>query len=66
MWFHLRVLAFSTKNLMSAQSLSIVFGPTLMWAEQDAGNMAVNMVYQNQIVEFILMESRRIFSLDRK
>lgn len=51
---------------MSAQSLSIVFGPTLMWAEQDAGNMAVNMVYQNQIVELILIESRRIFSLDIK
>ncbi|XP_075886555.1 rho GTPase-activating protein 15-like [Nelusetta ayraudi] len=62
----LRVLAFSTKNLMSAQSLSIVFGPTLMWTEQDAGNMAVNMVYQNQIVEFILIESRQIFGLDRK
>lgn len=37
-----------------------------MWAEQDAGNMAVNMVYQNQIVEFILIESRRIFGLDTK
>lgn len=51
---------------MSTQSLSIVFGPTLMWAEQDTGNMAVNMVYQNQIVEFILTESAHIFNLDRK
>ncbi|KAM3608351.1 uncharacterized protein V6R79_023612 [Siganus canaliculatus] len=61
-----RVLEFSRKNLMSTQGLSIVFGPTLMWPELDSGNMAVNMVYQNQIVEFMLIESRQIFSLDRK
>ncbi|KAM6978135.1 rho GTPase-activating protein 15 [Tautogolabrus adspersus] len=61
-----RVLAFSRKNLMSTQGIGIVFGPTLMWPELDAGNMAVNMVYQNQIVEFILIESREIFNLDTK
>ncbi|CAN9498602.1 unnamed protein product [Ophioblennius macclurei] len=61
-----RVLAFSKKNLMSTQGISIVFGPTLMWHEQDAGNMAVNMVYQNQIVEFILTESRLIFNMKAK
>lgn len=51
---------------MSTQGISIVFGPTLMWPELDTGNMAVNMVYQNQIVEFILIESQKIFNLDRK
>ncbi|XP_037542177.1 rho GTPase-activating protein 15 [Nematolebias whitei] len=61
-----RVLACSQKNLMSSQGISIVFGPTLMWPEQDAGNMAVNMAYQNQIMEFILIESRELFNLDRK
>ncbi|XP_029385637.1 rho GTPase-activating protein 15 isoform X2 [Echeneis naucrates] len=61
-----RVLAFSRKNLMSTQGIGIVFGPTLMWPELDSGNMAVNMVYQNQIVEFILIESREIFNLDKK
>ncbi|XP_042283126.1 rho GTPase-activating protein 15 isoform X2 [Thunnus maccoyii] len=61
-----RVLAFSRKNLMSTQGIGIVFGPTLMWPELDSGNMAFNMVYQNQIVEFILIESREIFNLDRK
>ncbi|XP_054451914.1 rho GTPase-activating protein 15-like [Anoplopoma fimbria] len=61
-----RVLGFSRKNLMSTQGIGIVFGPTLMWPELDAGNMAVNMVYQNQIVEFILIESQEIFNLDRK
>ncbi|XP_034549033.1 rho GTPase-activating protein 15 [Notolabrus celidotus] len=58
-----RVLAFSRKNLMSTQGIGIVFGPTLMWPELDAGNMAVNLVYQNQIIEFILIESREIFNL---
>ncbi|XP_034417979.1 rho GTPase-activating protein 15 isoform X1 [Cyclopterus lumpus] len=61
-----RVLHFSRKNLMSTQGIGIVFGPTLMWPELDAGNMAVNMVYQTQIVEFILIESQDIFNLDRK
>uniref|UniRef100_A0A3P8PGV7 Rho-GAP domain-containing protein n=1 Tax=Astatotilapia calliptera TaxID=8154 RepID=A0A3P8PGV7_ASTCA len=40
-----KVLAFSRKNLMSTQGIGIVFGPTLMWPELDAGNMAVNMVH---------------------
>ncbi|XP_034043011.1 rho GTPase-activating protein 15 [Thalassophryne amazonica] len=61
-----RVLACSRKNLMSTQGISIVFGPTLMWPELDSGNMAVNMVYQNQIIEFILIESSEIFRLDPK
>ncbi|XP_029937249.1 rho GTPase-activating protein 15 [Myripristis murdjan] len=61
-----RVLVYSSKNLMSTQGISIVFGPTLMWPELDSGNMAVNMVYQNQVVEFILIESQEIFDLDKK
>ncbi|KAK2840499.1 hypothetical protein Q5P01_014239 [Channa striata] len=60
-----RLLKFSRQNLMSTQSIGIVFGPTLMWPELDAGNMAVNMVYQNQIVEFILIETQEIFDLNR-
>uniref|UniRef100_A0A4W6C4G4 Rho-GAP domain-containing protein n=1 Tax=Lates calcarifer TaxID=8187 RepID=A0A4W6C4G4_LATCA len=52
-----RVLGYSRKNLMSTQGIGIVFGPTLMWPELDAGNMAVNMVYQNQINIFL-----RLFS----
>uniref|UniRef100_A0A3P8ZH34 Rho GTPase-activating protein 15 n=1 Tax=Esox lucius TaxID=8010 RepID=A0A3P8ZH34_ESOLU len=61
-----RILTCSQKNLMSTQGISIVFGPTLMWPELDCGDMAVNMVYQNQIVEFILIESPEIFGLDKK
>lgn len=51
---------------MSSQGVSIVFGPTLMWPELDAGNMAVNMLYQNQIVEFMLIECVEIFGPESK
>ncbi|XP_060785223.1 rho GTPase-activating protein 15 [Neoarius graeffei] len=61
-----RVLTKSQQNLMSSQGVSIVFGPTLMWPELDAGNMAVNMVYQNQIVEFMLIECVEIFGPESK
>nr|XP_043875604.1 rho GTPase-activating protein 15 [Solea senegalensis] len=61
-----RVLEFSKKNLMSTQGMAIVFGPTLMWPELDGGNMAVNMVFQNQVVELVLRESPEIFNPDRK
>uniref|UniRef100_A0A672SL26 Rho GTPase-activating protein 15 n=1 Tax=Sinocyclocheilus grahami TaxID=75366 RepID=A0A672SL26_SINGR len=62
LFHHLRrVLVKSKKNLMSTQGISIVFGPTLMWPEFESGNMEVNMVYQNQMVESILIECVEIF-----
>ncbi|TSM60532.1 Rho GTPase-activating protein 15 [Bagarius yarrelli] len=61
-----RVLTKSQQNLMSSQGLSIVFGPTLMWPELDGGNMAVNMVYQNQIVELMLIDCVEIFGPESK
>uniref|UniRef100_G1K3J8 Rho GTPase-activating protein 15 n=1 Tax=Xenopus tropicalis TaxID=8364 RepID=G1K3J8_XENTR len=60
---HLRkIVAKASVNLMSTQSLGIVFGPTLLRPESDMGNMAVCMVYQNQIVEIMLTEFDQIFS----
>uniref|UniRef100_A0A8C5I2X8 Rho-GAP domain-containing protein n=1 Tax=Gouania willdenowi TaxID=441366 RepID=A0A8C5I2X8_GOUWI len=56
-----RVLEHSDTNRMTTQNLGIVFGPTLMRPEHDNGNMAVNMVYQNQAVELILTEFDHIF-----
>ncbi|MBN3300938.1 RHG15 protein, partial [Amia calva] len=56
-----KIITKASKNLMSTQSFGIVFGPTLLWPELDSGNMAVNMVYQNQIVELILTECTDIF-----
>ncbi|XP_047439365.1 rho GTPase-activating protein 15 isoform X2 [Mugil cephalus] len=56
-----RVLEHSNTNRMTTQNIGIVFGPTLMRPERDNGNMAVNMVYQNQAVELILSEFDHIF-----
>ncbi|KAM9859388.1 rho GTPase-activating protein 15 isoform 2-T2 [Aulostomus maculatus] len=56
-----RVLEHSSTNRMTTQNIGIVFGPTLMRPERDNGNMAVNMIYQNQAVELILSEFDHIF-----
>lgn len=51
---------------MSAESLGIIFGPTLMWPELEAGNMAVGLAFQSQVVEFLLSQSAGIFSQDQQ
>jgi hypothetical protein len=48
-------------NRMHAQNLAIVWGPNMMRPRYEAANMAMNMVYQNQIVEFLLLEFKEIF-----
>ncbi|XP_061074971.1 rho GTPase-activating protein 15 [Conger conger] len=65
MFSHLkRVMERSDSNRMTTQNIGIVFGPTLMRPERDSGNMAVNMVYQNQAVELMLSEFDRVFGPD--
>ncbi|XP_028282889.1 rho GTPase-activating protein 12-like isoform X8 [Parambassis ranga] len=59
---HLRkVIDHGEENRMTAQSVAIVFGPTLLRPETETLSMAVHMVYQNQIVELILLEYENIF-----
>ncbi|XP_036375340.1 rho GTPase-activating protein 12-like isoform X7 [Megalops cyprinoides] len=59
---HLRkVIDHGEVNRMTTQSVAIVFGPTLLRPETETGNMAVHMVYQNQIVDLILTEYEGIF-----
>ncbi|KAF6371393.1 Rho GTPase activating protein 12 [Rhinolophus ferrumequinum] len=56
-----RVIENGEKNRMTYQSVAIVFGPTLLKPEKETGNIAVHTVYQNQIVELILLEINSIF-----
>ncbi|XP_077078490.1 rho GTPase-activating protein 12a isoform X6 [Siphateles boraxobius] len=56
-----KVIQHVDENRMTTQSVAIVFGPTLLRPETETANMAVHMVYQNQIVELILMEYETIF-----
>lgn len=55
-----RVIQYGEVNRMSVQNVAIVFGPTLLRPETES-NIAMNMVYQNQIVEFILNKYEGIF-----
>ncbi|XP_052456390.1 rho GTPase-activating protein 15 isoform X1 [Carassius gibelio] len=56
-----RVMERSNSNRMTTQNIGIVFGPTLMRPENESGNMAINMVYQNQAVELLLSQYLQIF-----
>lgn len=47
---------------MTVQNVAIVFGPTLLRPETESANITMFMVFQNQIVEFILNEYERIFN----
>ncbi len=46
---------------MQIQNVAIVFGPTLLSPERPAENVATTLVLQNQIVDFILHEFKRLF-----
>ncbi|XP_077158612.1 rho GTPase-activating protein 12 isoform X10 [Paroedura picta] len=56
-----RVVENGEKNRMTYQSIAIVFGPTLLKPEKETCNIAVHTVYQNQIVELILLELNSVF-----
>ncbi|XP_031220782.1 rho GTPase-activating protein 12 isoform X4 [Mastomys coucha] len=56
-----KVIENGEKNRMTYQSIAIVFGPTLLKPERETGNIAVHTVYQNQIVELILLELSTVF-----
>ncbi|XP_013919156.1 PREDICTED: rho GTPase-activating protein 15-like [Thamnophis sirtalis] len=59
-----KIAAKENMNLMSSQSLGIVFGPTLLRPEKETGSMAIHMLYQNQLIELMLTEYTKIFSSD--
>uniref|UniRef100_A0A8D2J7Y4 Rho GTPase-activating protein 15 n=1 Tax=Varanus komodoensis TaxID=61221 RepID=A0A8D2J7Y4_VARKO len=60
-----KIAAKENMNLMTPQSLGIVFGPTLLRCENETGSMALHMLYQNQLVELILNEYTKIFSSEK-
>ncbi|XP_054708643.1 rho GTPase-activating protein 27-like [Uloborus diversus] len=60
----LRVTKYHKQNRMQIQNLAIVFGPTLMCSEQMSNNIALDMMHQNRIVEFLLLEFNAIFCVN--
>ena len=59
--FVYRVIDKSHENRMQTQNVAIVFGPTLMWTEGDAANMAIQSIYQGKVVEYVLLEFDKLF-----
>ncbi|XP_046580481.1 rho GTPase-activating protein 12-like isoform X2 [Haliotis rubra] len=55
------VIAHSKENRMQTQNVAIVFGPTLMWSNGEAGGMAVMTIIQSKVVEYVLLEYDRLF-----
>ncbi|XP_071957214.1 rho GTPase-activating protein 15-like [Antedon mediterranea] len=57
-----RVAAKAEVNNMTVHNLATVLGPTLMWPQEDAiGNVAANLMYQNQVIEILLNEMKNVF-----
>ncbi|CAB0010954.1 unnamed protein product [Nesidiocoris tenuis] len=48
-------------NRMLVANLAIVFGPTLMWPEQESQNMASELMQQNMVIEALLLDFPQIF-----
>ncbi|XP_026133056.1 rho GTPase-activating protein 27-like [Carassius auratus] len=58
-----RVIQHGDENRMTVQNVAIVFGPTLLKPEEETANITTYMVFQNQIVEFLLNEFESIFHM---
>ncbi|KAF4520822.1 hypothetical protein B566_EDAN007117 [Ephemera danica] len=57
----LRVTQEQASNRMHIPNLAIVFGPTLMWPEEESLNMALDLMQQNIVIESLLQEFDAIF-----
>ncbi|XP_073948734.1 uncharacterized protein [Choristoneura fumiferana] len=58
----LRVTQYSERNRMHTANLAIVFGPTLLWAPaEQAHNIAIDCIQQNNVVDILLTEFKEIF-----
>ncbi|KAL0818532.1 hypothetical protein ABMA28_008973 [Loxostege sticticalis] len=61
----LRVTQYSERNRMHTANLAIVFGPTLLWAPaEQAHNIAIDCIQQNNVVDILLNDFKEIFTED--
>ena len=51
------------ENLLQIHNVAIVFGPTSFWPERESQDVALTIVCQNQILEFVLQEKRTSFRI---
>uniref|UniRef100_A0A023EZK1 Putative rho gtpase-activating protein n=2 Tax=Triatoma infestans TaxID=30076 RepID=A0A023EZK1_TRIIF len=57
----LKVTKYQEHNRMHMANVAIVFGPTLMWPEQESKNMALDLLQQNMVIEALLTDYHLIF-----
>uniref|UniRef100_A0A1B6LTH6 Rho GTPase-activating protein 12 n=1 Tax=Graphocephala atropunctata TaxID=36148 RepID=A0A1B6LTH6_9HEMI len=57
----LRVTQYHEFNRMHIPNIAIVFGPTLMWPEQESLDMAFDLMQQNLVIECFLSDFHSIF-----
>ncbi|PZC77170.1 rho GTPase-activating protein 27 isoform X2 [Helicoverpa armigera] len=58
----LKVTEHKEQNRMHTANLAIVFGPTLLWAPpEQAHNIAVDCIQQNNVVDILLTDFKEIF-----
>ncbi|CAH2315517.1 oligophrenin-1 isoform X1 [Pelobates cultripes] len=57
-----RVCEYSKQNLMSPSNMGVIFGPTLMRAQEDTVAAMMNIKFQNIVVELLIEHCDKIFS----
>ncbi|XP_063793146.1 oligophrenin-1 isoform X2 [Pseudophryne corroboree] len=57
-----RVCEYSKENLMSPSNMGVIFGPTLMRAQEDTVAAMMNIKFQNIVVELLIEHCDKIFS----
>lgn len=57
-----RVCEHSRENLMSPSNMGVIFGPTLMRAQEDTVAAMMNIKFQNIVVELLIEHCNKIFS----
>ncbi|XP_052738721.1 uncharacterized protein LOC112045923 isoform X2 [Bicyclus anynana] len=63
----LKVTQYSERNRMHTANLAIVFGPTLLWAPaEQAHNIAIDYIQQNNVVDILLNDFKDIFVEETK
>ncbi|XP_069066265.1 oligophrenin-1 [Pleurodeles waltl] len=57
-----RVCERSQENLMSPSNMAVIFGPTLLRAQEDTVAAMMNIKFQNIVVEILIEQCTKIFS----
>ncbi|XP_043913040.1 oligophrenin-1 isoform X2 [Protopterus annectens] len=56
------VCSFSKENLMTSSNMGVIFGPTLMRAQEETVAAMMNIKFQNIVVEILIEHCNKIFS----